>query len=212
MSTLYTLFVNEIPLLHGILGSQFGMNLTNISKHIIQDILQITICYVNDSTAIISSKNIDILKNYIDLYFILVEKFYNINHLKLNPDKTKFMIICPPKLRQYTKNIVINAANYIIEQSTFVKILGIYFTNSLDNTKNVNKIISKVNYRINILKNVIKYINIKTSNMLYKSMIVSVFTYCLPNMINMNAPSLNKLSVLWNCMNTTFLPPPSWQP
>ena len=33
-------------------------------------------------------------------------------------------------------------------------------------------------------------------------MIVSVFTYCLPNMINMNAPSLSKLSVLWNrCMH-----------
>ena len=40
--------------------------------------------------------------------------------------------------------------------------------------------------------------NVKTCNILYKSLVVSVFTYCLPNLININALQLNKLNVLWN--------------
>ena len=101
------------------------------------------------------------------------------------------MNICS-KLGQNANDIVVKAGNNIIEQSTYVNILGIYFTNSLDNTKNDNKIISKVNYCINILRKIIRYTNIKTSNILYKSLIVSIFTYCLPNLINMNAIHLKK--------------------
>lgn len=92
-ATLYSLFVNEITVLNYLINTEIGNKLINHSHQTFSDISQITICYVDDATAIISCKDINILKNYIDNYYKLLEAFYNINHLKLNSDKTKFMII-----------------------------------------------------------------------------------------------------------------------
>ena len=100
--------------------------------------------------------------------------------------------------RQITKDIIINAGEYVIKQSDKLKILGIYITSGLDQTPNVNNIISKVNHRTNILNKITKYTNIKTSLILYNSLVISVFSYCANNMINTNCKQLNKLNVLLN--------------
>ena len=100
--------------------------------------------------------------------------------------------------RQITKDIIIKAGEYVIKQSDKLKILGIYITSGLDQTPNVNNIISKVNHRINILNKITKYTNIKTSLILYNSLVISVFSYCANNMINTNCKQLNKLNVLLN--------------
>ena len=73
-----------------------------------------------------------------------------------------------------------------------------YITSGLDQTPNVNNIISKVNHSINILNKITKYTNIKTSLILYNSLVISVFSYCANNMIKTNCKQLNKLNVLLN--------------
>merc|ERR1711955_164931 len=123
----------------------------------------------------------------------MLECFYNINKLTLNSDKTSFMIICRANLRQYTIDIKLNTTDYIIEQAKKVKILGAYFSPGLSNIVNVNTIISKVNYRLNILKKVIKYTNFRTSKMIINSIILSVFKYSAPIMVNSDLKSLQKL-------------------
>ena len=99
------------------------------------NVSKIIICYVDDATAIVSYKDIKILRKHIDQYYLLIEAYYKINHLQLNADKTKFMIICPPKMRESAKDIVVQSGNYIIEESDSIKNLEIYYTNSLNNTK-----------------------------------------------------------------------------
>ena len=120
-------------------------------------------------------KTIPQLHIYLNNYYKLLESYYNINFLKINPDKTKFIITCKPMHRQATQDIIIQAGKYIIKQSDKLKILGIYITNSLDQTPNVNNVISKVSHRINILNKITKYTNIKTSLILYNSLVISVF-------------------------------------
>ena len=115
-------------------------NLFNINNLVIQ--------YVDDSTNLISSKNINELNSYIEKYFNILENYYELNKLTLNSDKTKFMIICKPNLRKDTINIQVKTTSYIIEQSNKVKILGMYITTGLCNSANINNIISKVNYRL----------------------------------------------------------------
>ena len=77
--------------------------------------------YVDDSTSTISSKTVTLLQSY-----------YKINFLKINPDKTKFIKTCKPCHSQSTKDIFIQAGTFIITQSDKLKILGIYITNGLD--------------------------------------------------------------------------------
>merc|ERR1712082_559492 len=53
------------------------------------DIIHTTVNYVDDSTSVISSKTATNLQTYLDNYYKLLESYYNINFLKINPDKTK---------------------------------------------------------------------------------------------------------------------------
>ena len=76
-------------------------NTTDYSTQIEHD----TIIYVDDSTGIIASKDYKILNKYINDYYRLIEQFYNINFLKINPDKTKLLVQCKPNLRVLANEI-----------------------------------------------------------------------------------------------------------
>ena len=66
------------------------------------------------------------------------------------------MITCKARYRNDTNNIFLQANEYVIGQSKKVKVLGIYFTAGLTHMATINNIISKVNYRIYIPKEVFK--------------------------------------------------------
>ena len=195
---LYTIYTNEIPLLHTLMSHNMYCSLTNTPSPEINNIKHTTINYVDDSTSIISSNSAHELQIYLNHFYKLLESYYNINFLKINPDKTKFIITCKPSHRHTIKDTIIQAGQHVIEQSDKLKILGVYITSGLHQTTNVNTIISKVNHRINILNKITRFTNTKTSLILYNSLVISVFSYCASNMINANAKQLTKLNVLLN--------------
>merc|ERR1712240_923192 len=67
------------------------------------------------------------IEKYINSYFRLIEGFYAINSLKLNPDKTWLMVVCKPNRREEIKNLVLRAGEFIIGQKDKIKVLGIFF-------------------------------------------------------------------------------------
>merc|ERR1712082_265855 len=82
-----------------------------------------TINYVDDSTNLISDNNYDILQDYINDFYRLLEVYYDVNKLKINADKSKILIICKPMYRQMTDNIILTASGHQIMQSDSIKIL-----------------------------------------------------------------------------------------
>ena len=68
-----------------IVNTTYNKNYNNIE--------QMTIQYVDDSTNMISHNNIVELEKYIEELFKLIEIYYSINKLTLNQDKMKFMIV-----------------------------------------------------------------------------------------------------------------------
>ena len=107
------------------------------------NIKQFTIQYVDNSTNMVSSNNPNRLQIYINRLFVILEKYYNIDKLTLNEDKTKFMVVCRSNLRQNISNMTLMTNNYVIEQSSKVKILGIFFSAGLSQIAMYNNIISK---------------------------------------------------------------------
>ena len=81
------------------------------------DIHHNVVQYVDDSTNIIACKDNNKLQIYINIYFKILEEFYNINKLLINSDKTKLLIIAKPGLRHITSVIKLQANKYLIEQS-----------------------------------------------------------------------------------------------
>ena len=92
--------------------------LTNTQMPIVNDIKHATVNYVDDSTSTISSKTASELQIYLNHFYKLLESYYNINYLKINPDKTKFIITCKPAHRHITKDIIKQADQYVIKQSS----------------------------------------------------------------------------------------------
>ena len=92
--------------------------------------------------------------------------------------------------------MVLKTTNYTIEQSKKIKVLGVYITSGLSNEATVNDMISKINFRLHLIKKVIKYSNYRTAKMVMNSIVLSVFNYGSPLLINSNVRSLQKLNTL----------------
>ena len=103
------------------------------------------------------------------------------------------MITCKPQLRNSINNIQLTTTDYTIQQVTKVKALGIFITSGLSNIAMTNNIISKVNYRLSILKGVFKFCDKKTKTILMNSIVISIFRYCCPLLINSNTNLIAKL-------------------
>merc|ERR1712240_711896 len=177
-SLLYSIYKNEIPRLNRLIDNTnyndiTQTNMTNNYTKTRHD----TINYVDDSTNITSNTDHDILQDYINDFYRLLEVYYDINKLKINSDKSKILVICKPTLRHMTDKIKLIASGHHILQSNFIKILGIYYTKTFDNTRNVNNIISKVNYRLNTLNNILSIAPYKTKVILCTSLLISIIRY-----------------------------------
>merc|ERR1712175_28152 len=129
-------------------------------------------------------------------YFKLIESFYTINRLKLNPDKSRLMVVCRPNRREETKNFVLQVGNYIIEQKEKIKVLGIFFTSGLSNHANISNIISKVNYRMYTMREAFSFSNKNSKIIFLKSMVISIIRYCSPILIDSEVKILDKLQTL----------------
>merc|ERR1712030_27424 len=105
--------------------------------------------FVDDSTLVITFKDTNQTKINIESYFSLLYTYYNANKLKLNPDKTQFMISCNNKTQQIFKNFYITVNNFKIKPLTTIKILGTYIQQDLKWDKEISTISSNLHNRIN---------------------------------------------------------------
>ena len=114
---LYVIYIKEIPLLDKLMIGDLYKKITNLNlRDNYGDHIKHYICnYVDDSSNIISSKNVQKLQNYINDFFKLLEDFYNINKLTINSEKSKLLISCRNKLRENANKITLKASEYTIK-------------------------------------------------------------------------------------------------
>ena len=121
---LYTIYTNEIPLLHTLMHKDIFTKLTNLPLTTSTNIEHNTVIFVDDSTNIISTTNGLEIQDYINKLYSLLEAIYNTNKLIINKDKTELMIIYKNRYRKLTKSIQMYASGYKVNQVQKVKILG----------------------------------------------------------------------------------------
>ena len=110
-SLLYTLYINEVPLISKLIGTEIYGKLTGDSTNILD---HTTIPYMDNSNNIITSDSSQGVAEYINKYFRMLESYYNLNKLKLNPDKSKLMIVCKPNKRQDISTISLVTSEHTI--------------------------------------------------------------------------------------------------
>merc|ERR1712240_339477 len=193
---LYMIFINEVTILHKLMGTDLYGRIMKESPFRSEAINHNIILYVDDSNNIIYGNNPKEIEKYTNSYFKLIEGFYAINKLKLNPDKTRVMVVCKPNRREEVKNFVLKAGDYIIEQKDKIKVLGVFFTSGLTNHVNISNIISKVNFRMYSMREAFNFSSKKSKIIFFKSMVLSIIRYCCPILIDSDAKMLSKLQTL----------------
>ena len=191
---LYTLYINEVTILQKLMGSDLYGRITRETVPIKSEIIDHDIIqYVDDTNNIVAGKSAEEVQNYSNRYFKLIQNFYTINKLKLNPDKTHLMVVCRPSKRQEVQNLILNAGDFIIEQVDKIKVLGVFFTSGLNNHANISNIISKINHRMYTMREAFGFSSKKSKTIFLKAMVISVIRYCSPILIDCEVKVLDKL-------------------
>ena len=89
--------------------------------------------FIDDSTNIIGFNDHGKIQGYMEKYYVLLSKFYNINKLKINNDKNKMIIINKPKWDNIFKNFTFKAGNHIVKAKPKIKNIGYMVTKQSKN-------------------------------------------------------------------------------
>jgi hypothetical protein len=146
-------------------------------------------------------------------------KWCSENKMRLNANKTKFMMF-HPRRNSSTENpdetlhIIVNGEK--IENVTSFKYLGVWLDPKLSWNDHFDIVSKKVSVRSNLINRNKKYFQFEDLKSIYDSLVLSVVNYCLPIWGNICKTKINKLdkkiifmasSVLYN---TTFKRKDNW--
>merc|ERR1712240_894556 len=193
---LYTLYTNEIPLLHKLMHNEIYTALTGQEKINKGDVDHTTVNFVDDSTNIISTHDTKTIERYLEKFYNLLEAVYNINKLKINKDKTELMIVCKQKFRKETKNIKMTASGYRVKQVTKAKILGYTLSNDLKHDKHLSALTANINNRLYNIRKVSNNSTIESRKILTKAIVIGKINYCLPLLCNARKAEITNLNTL----------------
>ena len=111
-----------------------------------------------------------------------LKEWLKVNKLKLNTDKTKFMLIgTPQKLSNISTmedNIIIKFNGDVIEQCTSIKCLGVIIDQNLSWSYQIDNVCKKVYASLSMLRRVRPYVDESTLKTLYLCLVQSHLDYC----------------------------------
>ena len=181
---------------HELILSQLDNKLKS-DHNFYKEVLHIVYQFVEDSTSSLGFKSKKIMQNYLQLYLDLMENYYYINKLKLNSNKTKYLINCKKQLKHEIKDFKLKYNNENLYPSGNIRVLGVLF--STDNTFTVycNDLISQINFRfVNIMK-VKKLTNQETRLKFSNAFLIGKLNYAIMLFLNGRAQDKLKLHSLY---------------
>jgi len=150
-----------------------------------------TLIYVNgESSADLESK--------MNTAFNVVEQWMNINKLKMNAGKTKFMIVRSIR-KELRGNITLKCLDGIeIERVETMKYLGIIIDDKLRFKAHCDYMLKKIGKKTSFLNRIGNFISAYTRCIIYKTIIAPHFEYCATLLIDMGETQLNQLQIAQN--------------
>ena len=151
-----------------------------------------TVNFVDDHTNVIAGHNLKHIQDYTTEYGTLINNYYTINKLLINPKETKLIVTCKPSQRRNDGILSMQTNEYTIKQSKNIKILGVYFDSDLTHTFHINKKVSNLYYRLHTLNKLKNNTNFQTRKSINNAKIIGTLNYALPTLINLSPVNLKK--------------------
>ena len=153
--------------------NSLAVTCTEESKH---DITQ----YVDDSSNIIGARSQKSLVDYTEDYLLLLAKYYRANKLKLNSEKTTYMMIGSQYKCRRRNKIILRIENENIEDDYSIKILGWWISPDGKMDLHLNKIWGAVCKALAGLRPFLRVLNLNQRPQLVYQKALSIAEYGLP--------------------------------
>ena len=152
--------------------------------------------YSDDAFVMLSGRDFQSLEIRANLSLRKIYDWYSSNKLMLNAKKTKFMIFRPKGKSACTAKLELGNINIEqVKSPNTLKLLGVLFDEKLDFKLHAQQVLNKVsksNFALRLIKN---FIPTSAKIMIYRSLIESHLTYCLP-IWGRNLPAKTKTMLL----------------
>ena len=127
-----------------------------------------------------------------------VEKWMLANKLKLNQNKTEFLIAVSRRHHHLLANICLPLDNTTIQPSKTVRNLGVIFDKYMTMDDHVTSVCKTVNYHLRNLGRIRKFVDSDTCHTAVRALITSRLDYCNSLLNGVSAKTSNRLQLLQN--------------
>ena len=136
-----------------------------------------SVIYADDTTIYASSSVPTNIQFALNQDMINVCRWFKKNKLKLNVEKTKFMVVHPNKMEEKFANINVFIQGKHIARERNVKILGVQIDENLGWHKHLHTMVKNLRYQYRSFARSVKYFDMDTRKILYNSTLASRFNY-----------------------------------
>ena len=134
------------------------------------------IMYADDANIILTADNIDEINNQLKILTNNLLKWVDFNGLALNLEKTKYMIFSRSRNIELPEPLIMSET--LIEHKQEAKFLGVIMDESLNWSKHVNAVQSKMTRYIGIMYKIKKFLPLTARLQIYHSFVQSHVNYC----------------------------------
>lgn len=134
------------------------------------------VSYADDTTVFATSTSEKELERQSNNILLDLESWAGANHLRINTKKTKVVVYSPKG--KHIAPISVNLGSTLIEIVDSVKILGVIFSKHLTWNEHIQYVQSKASSAVGIIARMRHICPVKVKNLLYNSLIFSLFSYC----------------------------------
>ena len=123
----------------------------------------------------------------------------------MHPLKTKCMLIGSAHKLKNADDLVLQINKTLVQNVDVQKFLGVYVDHTLSWNTQVNKICSKINSKLYLLKNIAHFLSYEMKQLYYNAYIMSTLDYCCTVWGKTNTSVVNKLTKLQKRAARTIL-------
>lgn len=152
--------------------------------------------FADDTLVYYSGDNINEIESKVNEDLERINKWLNVNKLKLNVQKTKYMVITKNYQDKFDMNIKIN--NESIERTSAIKYLGVIIDCNLKMKSHHEYMCKKIAKKIGFFARISSKLSIENRIKVYKTIIAPHFEYCSSILSMFNVGEFEALQKLQN--------------
>lgn len=154
--------------------------------------------FADDTVLVVKNKSLEGAIRMMNEDLDRIYNWLNLNKLKLNNDKTKWMTITRGQNINNRTTQTVKIANEQIERVSEIKYLGIVIDENLNFDKQIGACVKKTASKVNFLCRISRNFTLDTKKIIYNSIVLPHFNYCSTIYINCSKEQIAVLQKIQN--------------